>query len=163
MEVRSLCRKKTHDEYVAEVSALNKNIEVVGRYINARTKILHKCRIDNCEWEAAPNNILRGKGCPYCSGLRVIPGENDLQTLRPDLMKEWNWKKNNQLHFNPRQLKVQSNKSVWWLCAYGHEWSAAISSRSTGIGCPICAKENQVSHAEITLYFYLKNILKTQF
>ena len=41
--------KKTHEEYVAEVAAININIEVVGTYVNAKTKILHRCKVDDHE------------------------------------------------------------------------------------------------------------------
>ena len=60
-------KKKTHEEYVAEVRNINPNIEVVGRYIGAHTKIKHRCLVDKYEWLVTPNNILKGKGCPKCS------------------------------------------------------------------------------------------------
>lgn len=67
--------KKSHDEYVHEISLLNPDIEVIGIYINAKTPILHRCKIDGCEWYAAPTNVLDGRGCPRCgesSGERMI-------------------------------------------------------------------------------------------
>lgn len=63
-----MTRKKTHEEYVAELAEKNPNIDVIGEYIDAKTPVLHKCRIDNYEWNAKPNNILSGKGCPKCGG-----------------------------------------------------------------------------------------------
>jgi len=30
-------------------------------------------------------------------------------------------------------------KKVWWYCSKGHEWRAAINSRSSGNGCPYCS------------------------
>lgn len=62
-----MSKRKTHEQYVEEVSTINSNIEVVGRYTEAKTKILHKCKIDGCEWYSTPNNILRGHGCPKCA------------------------------------------------------------------------------------------------
>lgn len=61
-------KKKTHEEYVAEVAIKNPNIEVVGEYIGAHTKIKHHCLIDDYEWDATPHNILKGRGCPMCAG-----------------------------------------------------------------------------------------------
>ena len=58
----------THEDYVNRVAKINPNIEVVGTYINAKTKILHRCKIDGYEWMAAPNNISNGNGCPKCGG-----------------------------------------------------------------------------------------------
>lgn len=59
--------KKTHDEYVDEVFSINSNIEVIEQYINARTPILHKCKIDGYVWYSAPYAILSGCGCPKCN------------------------------------------------------------------------------------------------
>lgn len=60
-------KKKTHEEYVADVNKINPNIEVIDRYVNTNTKILHHCKIDDCTWYAVPSNILNGKGCPQCN------------------------------------------------------------------------------------------------
>ena len=62
-----MSKKKTHEEYVAELAIKNPNIEVLERYINATTPILHRCKIDGHEWKPVPNNILRGSGCPKCA------------------------------------------------------------------------------------------------
>jgi hypothetical protein len=35
--------------------------------------------------------------CPICSNQKIIVGVNDFQTTNPELMKEWNWGKNNEL------------------------------------------------------------------
>lgn len=149
-------QKKTHNEYVEEVKHINPNINVKGKYIDAKTKILHQCMIDNCEWNATPNNILRGRGCPVCKGNHAVAGKTDIQTTRPDLMKEWNWSKNNAINLEPDKLKENSNRKAWWICKHGHEWEAVISSRSGGVGCPICAKEKHSSDPEMKLYFYVK-------
>ena len=34
------------------------------------------------------------RNCPYCSNQKILKGYNDLETLYPDLAKEWNYKKN---------------------------------------------------------------------
>lgn len=57
---------KTHEEYIAEVARINPNIEVVEQYNGANTSILHRCKIDGCEWRATPSDIRRGRGCPKC-------------------------------------------------------------------------------------------------
>lgn len=59
-------KKKTHEEYVAELAIKNPNIDVIGKYVNAKTKILHRCKIDGYEWMAKPNNMLSGMHCPVC-------------------------------------------------------------------------------------------------
>lgn len=58
--------KKTHEEYVREVSIINPDVVVVGHYIDAKTPILHMCKVDGNKWFVAPTDILSGKGCPQC-------------------------------------------------------------------------------------------------
>lgn len=60
-------KSKTHEQYVEEVKNINPNIQVLGTYINAKTPILHKCLIDNFEWNTVPESILQGCGCPKCN------------------------------------------------------------------------------------------------
>ena len=66
-----MSQRKTHKEYILEVAIKNPNIEVIGTYVDAKTSILHRCKRDNHKWQAKPNNILNGRGCPVCGG-RVI-------------------------------------------------------------------------------------------
>ena len=93
------------------------------------------------EWEATINNRTAGKGCPYCSGLKAIIGENDLFTTNPELKKEWNYKKN--INVDPKTIKSGSHIKVWWICDKGHEWEASIYNRNQGTGCPACYKNKR--------------------
>ena len=77
-------KQKTHEEYVEEVYTINKNIEVIESYITARTKIKHRCKLDGCEWEAMPTNVLKGQGCPKCSessGEKIIANILDSKNI----------------------------------------------------------------------------------
>lgn len=91
------------------------------------------------EWEATVASRHKGVGCPYCAGKRVIVGVNDLATVNPELAAEWHPTKNGNLL--PAQVKVKSNKKVWWKCAEGHEWEATVCSRTNGNGCPYCSNK----------------------
>ena len=53
------------------------------------------------------------------------------------LKKEWDYKKNKDILIE--NLKLGSNKKVWWQCLVcGHEWEAVISSINKGSGCLKC-------------------------
>lgn len=108
------------------------------------------------EWQATIINRSRGTGCPYCAGVKTIVGYNDLATVNPELIKEWNYEKNGDM--NPNIISANTNKKVWWKCRKGHEWEAVISSRNAGNGCPYCAKELQTSFPEQAIYYYIKKI-----
>jgi DNA-directed RNA polymerase subunit RPC12/RpoP len=88
------------------------------------------------EWEAAIDSRSNGTGCPYCSG-KAVNNENCLNTVNPALSREWHPTKNGSL--TPNDVMPYSSKKVWWICQKGHEWEAAIDSRSNGTGCPYCS------------------------
>ena len=96
------------------------------------------------EWQASPNNRKRGIGCPCCSGRVPKTGVNDLETLYPELLKEWNYERNSSNNLFPSQLLPKSGKKAWWKCSScGHEWYAVIASRVKGHGCPHCSKRRK--------------------
>ncbi|MBR2848255.1 MAG: zinc-ribbon domain-containing protein [Clostridia bacterium] len=103
---------------------------------NSSKKVWWKCS-NGHEWQATIGSRNKGNGCPHCSGRLVIKGKNDLQTINPILVKEWNYEKNNGL--TPLDITPNSDKKVWWKCSNGHEWQARIADRNSGHGCPYCA------------------------
>lgn len=76
------------------------------------------------------------KYCPICSGKRVVSGYNDLATVRPEIAAQWDYDKNGD--FFPTEVTEFSGKRAWWVCERGHSWSAVISWRTKGNGCPYC-------------------------
>ena len=93
------------------------------------------------EWEAIISNIIKGRRCPYCSRSKVLKGFNDLKTTNPDVLKLWNYKKNNKFGFKPENYTSGSSQKVWWICEKGHEWNQKIYHIANGIGCPLCKNE----------------------
>ena len=90
-------------------------------------------------WKSNIGNRISGKGCPYCAGKYPIKGENDLATLFPWVVNEWNFDLNRK---GPDEYLPKSNCKVWWICKNGHSWKAMISERTRGTGCPECRKHN---------------------
>jgi hypothetical protein len=112
-------------------------------FANTRQFIYLKCNEHNAEYSLRGDSLKQswnkeGKGCPYCRGFKVIPGQTDLATLRHDLKAEWD--EDNTL--KPEEVALHSNKFVNWKCSKcGHKWNAMINNR-TGYykeGCPACA------------------------
>ncbi len=108
------------------------------------------------EWEATIDHITHDRGCPYCSNQKVLIGYNDLATTNPKLASEWNYNKNGNL--TPQMITSGSNKKYWWECSLGHEWQATAASRSSGNGCPYCAKARSSSFPEQAIYFYVHKV-----
>ena len=131
---------------------------------NSQKTVWWKCSKGH-EWQSKILNRNYGYGCPYCSGRYAIKGENDLQTVNPELAKEWIYEKNDGL--SPGEVLPNSDKKVWWRCAEGHEWEAQIKTRTKGNGCPYCSGrlvikgENDLQTVNPTLakeWNYEKNI-----
>ena len=60
------------------------------------------------------NRTSRGYGCCLCSNQDIVKGINDLTTARPDLLLEWDYKKNDN---GPEYYFEHSNKIVNWKCS----------------------------------------------
>ena len=58
--------QRTPEEFVRELRVRNPNIELVGNYVNTRTKTDFVCKICNHRWSTTPTNLLSGRGCPQC-------------------------------------------------------------------------------------------------
>ena len=100
-------------------------------------KVWWKCE-EGHEWQAPiRDRSQKHHGCPYCSGKRLVPGQNDLATINPDLASQWHPTRNGEL--TPADVKPKSNIKVWWVCKRGHEWQASINNRAKGAGCPYCS------------------------
>ncbi len=97
-------------------------------------KVFWRCERGH-EWEATVNDRNRGKGCPYCSGQKVVY-EQSIAKLNPELMREWDYQQN--LDVNPREISPSSSKVVGWCCKHQHHWRASIKERNKGKGCPMC-------------------------
>ncbi len=95
------------------------------------------------ETEAVTSYLKRGiftNKSEFRKILSFLPGpphDQSFESKRPELSTEWNHRRNNPLQ--PSMFPLQSNKKVWWKCHKGHEWEAAIYSRSKGYGCPYCS------------------------
>ena len=83
------------------------------------------------------------EGCSICANKKVLIGFNDLQTIFPDVAKEWNYEKNSSLL--PTDIVSGTTLKVWWICNKGHEWDATVYSRTNknrSNGCSVCYGHN---------------------
>ena len=117
----------------------------------SRKKVWWHCKKDH-HWQAAVyTRTGNGAGCPYCAGKKIAPGENSLADVSPLLASQWHPTRNGAL--TPADVLPGTHKKIWWRCDQGHEWQAAVNSRSAGCGCPICTNrkllpgENDLSTA----------------
>ena len=89
-------------------------------------------------WQAAISNRVNGRGCPFCSGRRVLKGFNDLASVHPETAKRWHPTKNGK--DTPDEVTSHSIKEVWWIGECGHEWKRSIDKQIRTDKCPICTQ-----------------------
>lgn len=70
---------------------------------------------------------------------KPIKGFNDLETLFPEIAKEFHPTKNGDLKAS--DFLAHSEAVVWWLCPKGHTYDMMINSRTgtNASNCPICS------------------------
>ena len=111
---------------------------------NSNRRVWWRCEKGHAYCAVIAYRAQSNSGCPYCTNRKVLPGFNDLATLDPAVAKEWHPTLNGAL--TPEMVTVGSHRKVWWQCALGHVWKAAIYPR-TGkqrCGCPICAGKGRL-------------------
>ena len=128
-----------------------------------------RCSVCNHSWRTKINDRANGRGCPVCAKAKRVKsfresrylrrGINDLKTLRPDLLEEWD-DRNSENNIFPEDFTTHSKEKVWWKCPVcGNGWRATIYNRAdNNSGCPICMKYNRTSFPEQALLFYLSKI-----
>ena len=106
-------------------------------------------------WNAAVNDRSGGRGCPICSGQKVLAGFNDLATKNPELAAQADG-------WDPTTVTAHTNQSVGWKCDLGHTWKATANNRSGGRGCPSCA-EYGFNPAKDGWLYLIENDLRDMF
>lgn len=133
-----MSKRKTHEEYVQQVADINPNIEVIGTYIDAKTKILHKCEIDGTEWEARPDAILHGRGCPECKKRTI---SRKLSRTHEDYVRQV---KEISPDIEVIGTYINSNTKVKFHCLIDdYIWDVYPNSILKGVGCPRCAQKER--------------------
>ena len=83
------------------------------------------------EWESRIyTRTVQGTNCQRCKSLKF---------LCPEIIEQWHPTKN--INHSLENISVSSDKKVWWLCSKGHEWQAAVYSRTNKTrrsNCPHC-------------------------
>ena len=93
------------------------------------------------EWQGVVRARVKGRSCPVCTGFVLKKGFNDLASVHPKLLKEWDYDRN---VVSPDEVLAGTMQYAFWKDKLGHTWRAKISDRVHGNGdCPICNQKKQ--------------------
>lgn len=141
--------KLTHEIFLDRVSKINKDIIVIGRYINNRTKVSVKCKIDGYEWMAPAGTLMAGNGCPICAGIKKKTNEEFISQIK-------------NTHPNVEVLseyKTAKSKIKLRCKIDGYEWEAIAASltKTNPSRCPMCFGNLKKTNSEFLSEMKIKN------
>jgi len=125
--------KSTHPKLAMEAFGWDPTTVSAG----SKKNLKWKCKKNSKHiWIARPANRNYNKtGCPFCFGLQVLKGDNDLASNYPKLSKEaYGW--------DPTKVFAGGAKNLKWRCSIDsrHIWIARVETRTVrGYGCPFCS------------------------
>ena len=133
-----------------------------GNIKNVGGNELKTGRTKSCGCLVAENNRNRNLNYHY---QYAKEGINDLVSQYPNLLKEWDYEKNNVLGIFPNKFSYGSRKKVWWICPnceYEYQQSIVLHfslyKKSCHHGCPKCNNLKKTSFPEQAIYYYVKQI-----
>lgn len=149
--------RKTKEQYIEELKIKNPCVELVGDYIDARTKTPHRCKKHNVVWDISPSNALKGCGCSQCLREKI---SNKQRKSEEDYIKELEIK-------NPTaklcDKYINSKTPIRHYCTtHDTFWNITPGNTLQGKGCPFCCKERisaalKKSEGEYVLELATKN------
>ena len=108
----------------------------------SQKKVWWKCNLGHI-YDMRVHHKSSGIGCPVCSGQRILSNINDLATLYPELLPEWDYEKN---AISPNNISPSSKIKVWWKCERQHSWEASILNRAKHkTSCPVCSQIRRIT------------------
>lgn len=147
-----MAKRKTHEEFIKQMNTINPSIEIIGEFIKSNIAVKCRCKIDGHEWEARPNNLTSGKGCPECCyrGLH-----NNFKKTHKQFIEELRL-------INPDVIilgeYVNSKTKILCQCPKdGYKWEVIPGSLLQGYGCPKCGGNKQRTHDDFIEELLIKN------
>lgn len=126
-------KRKTQEEFEKELNLVLPDIKVMGKYINMNTKIHFKCLIHDFEFDAFPQNMLRGHGCRKCGNEK----QSKKQTKSHDKFVEDLKFVNSNIEVIGRYVNMDTKVLV--KCSIdGYTWSADPRKLMRGCRCSVC-------------------------
>lgn len=131
-------RKKTPEDFIAELTAVTNTIEVLGEYRGRDCKIKVRCKTCGHEWSARAGNLLSGYGCPNCKAINhsLRSRKTHEQFVQELSLSNPSVEVIGRYITNKKKVLVRGKNC-------GHEWQANPTHLLNGSGCPVCAGRYQ--------------------
>ena len=123
--------RRTHEEFVCELKAINPTIEVVGDFQSIRAQIKCRCRICGNEWMSRPGALLQGYSCAKCQHAKMRKTHDDfvaeIASILPSVLIIGEYAGNDST------IRCQCKDC-------GYEWDGHPRHLRRGQGCVVCSR-----------------------
>lgn len=103
--------------------------EMVTR--GCKYKAWFKCKKCGQSYYSFIRKQVQGQRCPYCASNKTITGVNDIATLVPDLLLDWDYSKNDAIGLDPTKISPFSPKMAYFTChLWGNETYQQINGKT---------------------------------
>lgn len=148
-----MAKRKTQDEYVAQVNEVNPNFDIISEYLNGKCKMNYRCKKCGFIDLARADALLKPRLCRNCEGNGfIIYGVNDFYTLNPNFAKYMEDQE------RAHKIAPNSHNDEWFICpdcGSRFENSPANVSRY-GLSCPSCSSGR--SYPNRFMFNILRNV-----
>ena len=127
-------KRKTQDEFEKELKLVLPNIKVLGKYVNMNTRIHFKCLIHDFEFDAYPQNMLRGHGCRKCGNEK----QSKKQTKSHNKFVEDLKYINPNIEVVGQYINMDTKLNVKCIID-GYQWEADPRKLMRGCQCSVCS------------------------
>lgn len=134
----SMGRTSNTQKFKEKLAKINSEVDVVGEYINAKTKIKCMCKLCSNMFECTPNNLLGGQACPLCHNYKIIHKNNkNIDNLLSNIYEKFS-----DFEF----IEIPSNRKQKVLCQCNlcdNQWKTNLQNLfalSTKYACLNCNK-----------------------
>ena len=133
-----MCIKTTVQGFVNNNQALIQELisPITNKTKVKTTQLLWQCEKKH-EWTATIAQRVDGRKCDYCLGRKAWPGESDIATVRPELVRFWN-----DSEITPDSVLPNSSIKVDFKCPKSNShpgWREPVRNLVRRGGCPECA------------------------
>lgn len=131
--------KLTLQEIKSRLDVISPNIEILSKeYVNSKTHLECRCKLDEYRWKAAWSNLSKGKGCPLCKKAKLA----EAKRLNIDIVKEKLKSINSNIEILSTKY-VNSRQKLECKCLIdGSVWYTSWQNLSQGGKCNKCSRIN---------------------
>lgn len=121
-------------EFIKKVSAINDDVELIGKYTGSKNRITCRCKKCGNVWSPTGDSLLRGSSCRKCS--YEVRGENHKRT-HDKFISELSAINDNIIVLDEYKGVNEKMLCKCKICSY--EWEATPHMLLHKRGCPNCA------------------------